>query len=71
MGSFGCPHDVNGICQKVRGAICQPGMRGCVLAGKVELPGGVLPAPRWPAPADEAATPETAPPRTSRRRRRF
>jgi hypothetical protein len=30
-GSWGCPHEVDGLCQRVSGAICEPGMRGCVL----------------------------------------
>ena len=36
MSSWSCPHDVNGICQKVKGALCDPGMLGCLLQGKVE-----------------------------------
>jgi hypothetical protein len=32
---WSCPHDLNGICQHVQGAVCDPGMRGCVLHGKV------------------------------------
>lgn len=47
-GSWGCPHEVDGICQKVNGAYCKPGMRGCVLAGKVEFEEGKPPLPRWP-----------------------
>jgi hypothetical protein len=30
---WSCPHDLNGICQHVQGAVCDPGMRGCVLHG--------------------------------------
>ncbi len=66
MSSFGCPHDVKGICQRVRGALCRPGMRGCVLAGKIAFPGGELPLPRWP---DRDEEPAPAPP--PRRRRTF
>jgi hypothetical protein len=36
VSSWGCPHEVDGVCQKVRGALCDPGMLGCVLQGKVE-----------------------------------
>jgi len=35
MGSWGCPHEVNGVCQRVRKLPCDPGMRGCVLYGRV------------------------------------
>lgn len=35
MSGWSCPHDLNGICQHVQGAVCDPGMRGCVLHGKV------------------------------------
>lgn len=34
MGGWGCPHDANGICQKVPEVTCDPGMKGCVLAGR-------------------------------------
>jgi len=44
VSSWSCPHEVNGVCQKVRGALCDPGMLGCVLQGKVER----LDEPRGP-----------------------
>ena len=31
MGGWGCPHEVNGKCQKVNNLPCEPGMKGCVL----------------------------------------
>lgn len=34
MSGWGCPHDINGICQKVLKRKCDPGMKGCVLAGR-------------------------------------
>ena len=37
MSAWSCPHDLNGICQLVSGAVCDPGMRGCVLHGKVRF----------------------------------
>lgn len=37
MSAWSCPHDLNGICQRVAGAICDPGMRGCELHGKFVL----------------------------------
>ncbi len=33
-GSWGCPHEINGLCQKVNGLTCDPGMKGCVLYGR-------------------------------------
>ena len=37
MSAWSCPHDLNGVCQLVAGAVCDPGMRGCVLHGKVRF----------------------------------
>lgn len=34
MGSWGCPHEIQGVCTKVNHLPCDPGMKGCVLAGK-------------------------------------
>lgn len=34
MGSWGCPHELNGVCQRVNGLPCDPGMRGCILYGR-------------------------------------
>lgn len=31
---WGCPHEVDGQCNKVAGRPCDPGMKGCVLAGR-------------------------------------
>lgn len=54
MSSFSCPHQVNDLCLKVRGAYCRPGMRGCVLVGKVTFQDGKIPFPVWPSGADPA-----------------
>lgn len=48
MGSWGCPHEVDELCERVSRAWCVPGMKGCVLCGKVEFPDGHAPLPRWP-----------------------
>jgi hypothetical protein len=48
MSSWGCPHEVEGQCERVNGAYCLPGMKGCVLYGKVEFPDGEAPLPRRP-----------------------
>jgi hypothetical protein len=58
MSSWSCRHELDGICKKVDGAFCRPGMKGCILVGKVKFQDGVIPAPVWPergraAPAAE------------------
>ncbi len=52
MSSWSCPHQVNDLCRKVKGAYCRPGMRGCILAGRVTFQDGVVPYPVWPPGAD-------------------
>ncbi|AHE98459.1 hypothetical protein THITH_09475 [Thioalkalivibrio paradoxus ARh 1] len=34
MSGWGCPHEARGECQRVPGRRCEPGMKGCVLAGR-------------------------------------
>ena len=34
MSSWGCPHELNGLCLKVNKLPCDPGMKGCVLYGR-------------------------------------
>jgi len=48
VSSWNCRHEVNGICQKVDGAYCRPGMKGCILVGKVTFQDGIIPGPVWP-----------------------
>ena len=59
MSSWNCRYEVNGICRKVDGAYCRPGMKGCILVGKVQFQDGEVPAPVWPpgddSPGDEGA----------------
>lgn len=33
-GGWGCPHEIDGHCGKVNRLPCDPGMKGCVLAGR-------------------------------------
>lgn len=33
-GGWGCPHEVDDRCTKVNNLPCDPGMKGCVLAGR-------------------------------------
>jgi hypothetical protein len=48
VSSWSCRYESGGICRKVDGALCRPGMKGCVLVGKVKFEDGVVPAPVWP-----------------------
>jgi hypothetical protein len=34
VSGWGCPHEVEGKCQKVLNKPCDIGMKGCVLAGR-------------------------------------
>lgn len=70
-GAWSCPHDANGICQRVQGAVCDPGMRGCELEGKVRFANerrNTAPKPVKPPPAVE---PEAEPPARPTPRRRL
>lgn len=33
-GGWGCPHEVDGLCSKIRNLPCDPGMKGCELYGR-------------------------------------
>lgn len=33
-GSWSCPHEIKGVCGKVNGRQCDPGMKGCELYGR-------------------------------------
>lgn len=33
-GGWGCPHELDDTCTKVNNLPCDPGMKGCVLAGR-------------------------------------
>jgi len=37
MTAWGCPHEVDGKCLKIKGIRCDPGMKGCVLSGRVRF----------------------------------
>ena len=50
-GAWSCPHDLDGVCQRVQGAVCEPGMRGCVLEGKVRFAREEMNLPRKPVKA--------------------
>ena len=48
MSGWGCPHELNGICQHVQGRTCDPGMKGCVLAGSFRFSNEVKNRPPRP-----------------------
>ncbi len=54
MSSWSCPHDSEGVCQLVRGARCDPGMRGCILHGRYRFLRDELEGPRKPEKAKPA-----------------
>jgi hypothetical protein len=55
VSTWSCRHELNGICQRVDGAYCRPGMKGCVLGSKVKFQDGVVPSPVWPPGHPRAA----------------
>ncbi len=55
MGSWGCPHEANGVCQKVNRLLCDPGMKGCVLYGRFLFSN---PAKNRPAAPDKRPIPD-------------
>lgn len=67
MSAWSCPHDLNGICQRVQGAVCEPGMRGCELEGKVRFAREALNLPRKPVRAKTPAHPDRKPAAPKRR----
>ena len=69
--AWSCPHDVNGICQRVQGAYCDPGMRGCELEGKVRFARDALNETRKPVKAAPAPEPTPDKPATAKPRRRL
>jgi len=69
MSGWGCPHETGGYCRRVRGRECDPGMKGCVLRGKVAFS---KPEKNSPRAERRLAATEGDPPgrRDSRGRRR-
>lgn len=56
MSGWGCVHEVEGVCSRVAGRQCDPGMKGCVLAGRFRFSNEAKNRPpRHPQP--EAAEP--------------
>lgn len=69
MSTWSCPHEINGVCQLVRGAQCDPGMRGCTLHGRYVFAKDEKGSTRKPVrntvegPADPDAPPAALPKR--------
>lgn len=59
MTAWSCPHDLDDVCQRINGARCEPGMRGCVLEGKVRFANEALNQVRKPVKATPPATSRT------------
>ena len=55
MASWGCPHEADGVCQRVNQIACDPGMKGCVLYGRFVFSN---PAKNRPAKPDGRDTAE-------------
>jgi hypothetical protein len=62
MGAWGCPHELAGLCQRVKGLACDPGMKGCILHGRFVWSNEAKnrPGQAYPAAAAEAPTPPAA-----------
>ena len=57
MASWGCPHEVDDKCSKVNHLPCDPGMKGCVLAGRFRFSNEAKNRP--PRPARGGGKPES------------
>jgi len=62
VSSWNCQYEANGLCKKLDGAYCRPGMKGCVLVGKVTFQDGEVPSPVWPEGARLRRTAPGEPP---------
>lgn len=62
MGSWGCPHEMNGVCLHVKSLPCDPGMKDCVLYGRVTFSNPAKnPRPRTELPETAVAKPPEQP----------
>lgn len=65
MSGWSCPHEETGRCTRVAGRPCDPGMKGCILAGRFRFtnPGknrdGAAPLGEVGEDEAEAPTPQT------------
>lgn len=62
MASWGCPHEINGHCSRINDLPCDPGMKGCVLAGRYVFANSDEKSARFrEKKAREASHPATSP----------
>lgn len=54
MSGWGCVHEVNGVCSRVADRPCDPGMKGCVLAGRFRFSNEAKNRPPRRPPAEAA-----------------
>ncbi|MFN4326586.1 MAG: hypothetical protein ACK4FP_11965 [Azonexus sp.] len=59
-GSWGCPHEVNDRCTKINNLPCNPGMKGCELAGRYRFVDESKNERYWEKKAREKAVAERA-----------
>ncbi len=53
MSGWGCPHEVNGKCQRVNDIPCDIGMKGCVLFGRFRFADPSKNRPKKTAPESQ------------------
>lgn len=58
-GSWGCPHEIGDRCTKVNNLPCNPGMKGCELAGRFRFADESKNTRYWEK-KERASQPETA-----------
>lgn len=58
MGAWGCPHEIHGQCQRIKGRACDPGMKGCILFGRFVWSNEAKNAPRRPTTAPSLDGPQ-------------
>ena len=57
MSGWGCPHEVDGKCQKVLNQPCDIGMKGCVLFGRFRFADPAKNRPKKTIDTDAAESP--------------
>lgn len=67
MSAWGCPHEIHGQCQRVKGRACDPGMKGCILFGRFVWSTEAKNRPARPAPAPVSGAAQSPNPKTDNR----
>ena len=55
MSGWGCAHEAEGLCTRVANRPCDPGMKGCILAGRFRFSN-----PEKNRPLKQPVEPETS-----------